>query len=342
MPALTLSPRDAADLLTATHGIEADVPLAPLGSELASTFRAESGGRRYAVKMQASDRDECEVQRWRADVADHLHARGHPVPRLLPVLPDREAAGGSVALVEHGGRLVAVTVSEWVDAVPYGELGGALTASEATEATEATDGIIGFGRALGALAARMQADLATAPRPPRPIAHAWAAHTTAATIAEHLTRVSDAGIRDVARLALELHERTIPPIEARLPRALVHQDLHDSNVLARPDGTIAAVIDFDDMLLGWRIAEPAIAAAYLSRHAPDPVEAVAAVAEGWESELPFTEAERFAFPAVVLARLALNASVWNVRMAEDRAGYARMRQTGSEEAFRALARVLAA
>lgn len=338
MHTLTLPPREAAELLAATHGIEADGPLVHLGSEAASTFLAHAAGLRYAVKMQASDPEEFELQRWRAEVAAHLRAHGHPVPRLLPA----GATGEPIALARHEGRPVAVTVSEWVDAPPYNELArasaGDPVAAPDSAAQDATAfDAVAFGRSLGALAARMQADLATAPRPPRPVSHTWVAHTTAAAIADHLPRVADERILEMARIALDLHEREVVPVEAELPRALVHQDLHDSNVLAHPDGTVAAVIDFDDMLVGWRIAEPAIAAAYLSRHAADPTAAVAAVAAGWESELPFTEAERRAFPVVVLARLALNASVWHVRMAEDRADYAQMRKTGSEAAFDALA-----
>ncbi|MGD9606997.1 MAG: phosphotransferase enzyme family protein [Leucobacter sp.] len=349
MHTLTLPPHAAAELLATTHGIAADFELAPLGSEVASTFLAHAAGLRYAVKMQASGPEEFELQRWRAEVAAHLRAHGHPVPRLLPA----GATGEPIALARHEGRPVAVTVSEWVDALPYNELARA-SAGDPTVAPDpaapdsaaqdvaaqdvAAFDAVAFGRSLGALAARMQADLTTAPRPPRPVSHTWVSHTTATTIADHLPRVADERILEMARIALDLHEREVAPVETELPRALVHQDLHDSNVLAHPDGTVAAIIDFDDMLVGWRIAEPAIAAAYLSRHAADPAAAVAAVAAGWESELPFTEAERRAFPVVVLARLALNASVWHVRMAEDRADYAQMRQAGSVEAFYALTR----
>lgn len=315
MQPLSLTPARATEALRATHGIDAE-SLTPLGSELSSTFRARAGSELLAVKMQPTDAAELPVQRWRAGVAELLHDAGHPIPAL------RGALDGSAVGVRQGDPgPVAVTVSEWVDALPYGEL--------------PVPG--GFGRSLGLAAGRMQADLARAPRPPHEIDHTWAAHTTPATIAGHLDRVTDDGLREIARIALQLHTTLVAPVETELPRALVHQDLHDSNVLAHPDGSIAAIIDFDDMLVGWRVAEPAIAAAYLSRHTREPTAAVAEVAEGWETEVPFTAAERQAYLPVVLARLALNAVVWHTRLGDDdRSAYARMRSQGSEAAFRAL------
>ncbi|QYM75521.1 phosphotransferase [Leucobacter luti] len=99
-------------------------------------------------------------------------------------------------------------------------------------------------------------------------------------------RITDATIAEIAASALDLLARVVTPVAAELPNTLVHQDLHDSNVLADADGGIAAFIDFDDMLVGWRVAEPAIAAAYLARHTDDPRAAVDAVAAGWEAALP--------------------------------------------------------
>ncbi|MBL3698637.1 phosphotransferase enzyme family protein [Leucobacter luti] len=311
MHTLTLDPREAGRILADTHGLKATAPLVPLGSELASTFRATVGAREVAVKMQASSPKELAVQRWRAAVASRLSAQGHPVPSTLPARD-----GTIVATATHQGRDVAVTVTEWIPAAPYGELGDALDA-------------VAFGRTLGATAAKLQATLVGAPRPPKPIQHTWAAHTMAETIAEHLPRVTDPEVRDIAERARSIIAETVAPVAAELPRVLVHQDLHDSNVLATPAGEIAAIIDFDDMLVGWRVAEPAIAAAYLARHSTDPAAAVAAVAAGWESVLPFTEAERAAYPALVVGRLALNATVWHVRATGDRADYARLRGTGT-------------
>lgn len=337
---LSLDPSEAAALLLRTHGIAATAPLQPLGSELASTFHAHGilpGGApaELAVKIQASDPDETAVQRWRAEIAQRLADAGAPVPATVPAQDGTLLGSEARRDSEPGGsdERVAVTVTRWIPATPY----GALRAGMSDPGLNTT----AFGFALGAEAARMQQTLAAAPPPPRAITHTWAAETMDAVIQAHLPDVASPRVRRIAVAARALLAREVAPQAARLPRALVHQDLHDSNVLADSAGRVAAILDFDDMLVGWRVAEPSIAAAYLARHAADPAAAVAAVAAGWESILPFTPAERAVFQPLVLARLALNITVWHVRLGHDTAGsadgdradYAELRSTGSEQTF---------
>ena len=312
---LSVTPAEAAGILRRTHAIEAE-SLTPLGSELASTFLVSTATGRLAVKLQGSSSDEAPVQRWRADVAHRLSDRGQPVPALI-----RAANGDAIAATTHRGAPVQVLAMEWIEAAPYGTI----------------DVPPGFGVALGHAAAHLQRDLLDMPRPPREIVHTWDSRHTARVIAEHLSRIDDGEVVAIGEAALALHERDISPVSHLLPVALVHQDLHDSNVLATPSGEVAGIIDFDDMLVGWRVAEPAIAAGYLARGSTDPVRALQSVAEGWESEVPFTDAERRAFPAIATVRLALNTVVWHARMQSDRGAYAGARSRGSLAAFRVLA-----
>jgi len=312
---LTLTPATAAAVLLRTHGITAR-RLTPLGSELASTFRAETADGTLAVKMQRSDAETAPTQRWRAEVAERLAVLGHPGPAAV-----RGLSGELVGIGRVEDADIAVLVSEWIDASPYSEIPPTTAAGTA------------FGAELGRTAARLQRDLGAMPAPPRPVDHAWAAHTAAETIERHLPLVGDREIREAGIAALALHHERIAPVASLLPVSLVHQDLHDDNVLVSPTRSgalgIAAVIDFDDMLVGWRVAEPAIAAAYLARRLPDPMPGLAAVASGWEAELPFTEAERTAFPAIAAIRLALNAVIWAARADGDRGAYAAARSRGS-------------
>ena len=340
MDTLSLMPAEAAALLARSHGIDARA-LRALGSELASTFRASSDLGDLAVKIQRSWAAEAPLQAWRAEIAERLAEAAHPVPSTI-----RSLTGALVAFercdttdetrpTESGSRSgppprplpvsgVAITVTRWIDAggaAPYATLG--LPAA--------------FGTTLGRAAAELQGTLATLPRPPRPISHTWAAHTMAETIRRHLDRVSRPDVRRAGSRALEIHDRHVAPVADRLPWALVHQDLHDDNVLATPDGRIAGLIDFDDMLVGWRIAEPAIAAAYFARTLDDPVAGVAAVAAGWAAAGPVTAAERAVLAPLAAMRLALNAVVWDSRSGDDRHGYAADRSRGSLPAFEALA-----
>ncbi|MBK0420727.1 phosphotransferase [Leucobacter sp. CSA2] len=322
METLTLEADRAARALAETHGVTA-TRLTPLGSELASTFRAATDRGELAVKFQLSDPIEIEVQRWRADIAARLHAAGLPVPAVVPARD-----GSTLGATSVDGTPVAVLAIDWVDALPYAdaELGPHLVSQ--------------LGGELGRVAARMQAELAAAPAPPHEIDHTWAMHDVARTIAAHLAPPHPrlpAEARLAGERALRIHERFIAPHKGFLPRALVHQDLHDSNVLVGPNGLIRAIIDFDDMVLGWRIAEPAVAAAYLARHAADPVLAATSVLAGWSEEVPVTMAEREAFLPLVAIRLALNTVVWAARAESDRGAYAAMRSRGSAGTFATLA-----
>lgn len=331
METLTLSPLQTAPLLLRTHGIAA-LSLTPLGSELASTFRVDTNEGPIALKVQASGPATRPEQAWRTEVTDRLAQLGHPVPRQVLALD-----GGLGAFVSHdedeGSGDMFVSATEWVAALPYSQVGLGTGAR--------------FGAHLGEVAARMQLSLASLPHPPRAAPHTWAAHTMSEVIIFQLRELaaqpgSAASERAVTlgRDALAMYQRWVAPVEADLPTALVHQDLHDDNVLATAAGEIAAIIDFDDMLVSWRVAEPAVAAAYLARHTGDPVAALNAIAAGWETMIPFTEAERRVYAPVAAMRLALNAIVWQVRSEGDRAAYAASRSGGSADAFYAIAETL--
>ena len=318
MDALSLSSAQAALLLRDSHGIAAR-NFRALGSELASTFRVSSELGELAVKIQRTNPFEAAQQRWRADISEHLTRTDHPVPEAI-----RASSGALVGF----GRVesepstdVAIIVTRWINAAPYATLDLPVT----------------FGHVLGRTAAQVQLTLAERPAPPHPIAHPWAAHTMAETIQHHLAGTTLPEVHAAGSHALDIYNRHVESVAAHLPWSLVHQDLHDDNVLATPDGRIAAIIDFDDMLVGWRVAEPAIASAYFARTVGDPIAGIRAVAAGWDAVVPLTPAERSALVPLAAMRLALNAVIWDSRSAGDRHGYAADRSRGSLPAFAAVA-----
>ena len=271
MDALSLTPEQAATLLAASHGIAAR-DFRVLGSELASTFPVSSDLGNLAVKVQRTSPVEASQQLWRAEISEHLTRTEHAVPETLRALTGALVGFGRIAF--EPATDVAIIVTRWIDAAPYATL----------------DLPVAFGQVLGATAAHLQLTLAERPTPPHPIAHPWAAHTMAETIQHHLAETTLPEVHAAGSRALDIYARHVEPVAPHLPWSLVHQDLHDDNVLATPDGRIAGIIDFDDMLVGWRVAEPAIAAAYLARTVGDPIAGVRAVAAGWDAVLPLTPA----------------------------------------------------
>ena len=324
METLTIDPLHAARLLRATHGIDAGT-MQPLGSELASTFRATTDRGTLAVKLQLSPAHETPVQRWRAELTARLHAAGLPVPHTIPALD-----GSPIGVWDADGVPISVLAIDWIVAHPYGDIG---LDEEATAR---------LGTELGRVAGRMQRVFADCPAPPREIDHTWTMHFADRVIAGHLAGQVPlpATAREIGERALELHSREVASRVAALPRALVHQDLHDANVLAEKDGTILGVIDFDDAVLGWRIAEPIVAAAYLARHGDSPAQLARLVLSGWEEEVPVTDDERAVFLPLVALRLALNSVVWAARASTDRGDYATARSRGSAATFARLADAL--
>lgn len=314
MEAISVDTEIAARFLRQSHGIESR-SMHRLGSEYASTFEVDSDVGHIAVKMQRTNEQEFQMQLWRANVAVALRNRHHPIPHVHPAL-----TGRTVGTASDGVEEVAITVSDWVTARPYGE-------SSTSPA---------FPHALGRTAGLMHVDLAQQPHPPYEVSHSWAAHRVHDEIALHVPQIEDPQILAIASSALQLFTERIAPVARKLPRALVHQDLHDSNVLVNAQGELSAIIDFDDMLVTWTIAEPAVAAAYASRRSADPLSIVSQVLEGWNSVIPVNEPERRVFLPLVATRLALNSVIWHVRRASDRQEYATMRSHGSEAAFHAI------
>jgi 4-aminobutyrate aminotransferase-like enzyme len=108
----------------------------------------------------------------------------------------------------------------------------------------------------------------------------------------------------VERLLLQFRARVVPLL-SKLPMSVIHNDANDENVLVEPgEGgawRIAGLLDFGDMVRTCTVCEPAIAAAYATFKAPDPLAAIAAVAAGYHETRPLSEQEiEVLFPLVAM------------------------------------------
>jgi 4-aminobutyrate aminotransferase-like enzyme/Ser/Thr protein kinase RdoA (MazF antagonist) len=116
----------------------------------------------------------------------------------------------------------------------------------------------------------------------------------------------------------QVNERVLPNALA-LPRAAIHNDLNDHNILvaASKNATacltridqVSGIIDFGDMLYGWRVADLAIAAAYTMLDARDPLGVLAALVRGAARECSYEDVELEAVFALASLRLALSAAI---------------------------------
>lgn len=287
--------------------------------ELATICRLEDdAGRGFAVKVTRDEAEERPALEWRTAVMTRLAGQGQPVPGILP-----DRSGSAVSVADAGGTPVLVVVEEWLTGLPL-------------HAAEVDRELL---RELGGTAARLSAALAAAPPPPPGLTHVWEASRGRRTILQALPDVRDRVIGELAAAAAEGFAADVAPHLAGLPRTVVHQDLHDANLLVGRVGgrpRVTGVLDFGDMLLGLRVAELAVAAGYAARLTADPLRGLLDVVEGWGREASLGDAEAQVVLPLARTRLAVNAAVWAARSSGTRAAYAAARSARSVPALRAL------
>ena len=234
-----------------------------LGSEFNHTFEVRANsGHRYVAKV--FDRDDVDSVRWQHRLMDRIAAVGDVVvPHVL-----RDADGRDYRLRDRRSRSSAAYT--WVDGAVIGNLPRHSVAL-----------LEDWGRTAGRMVSAL-ADIGV--DVPSPNTHTWDLINAPAVIRQHLGDVPDEAHRALVLGAVDLFETWVTPRISELPKAVVHQDLNDFNVLVAGTGDaarIAGVIDFGDAIYTTRVSEVAIAAAYSMQRKDAPVDALTAVARGY-------------------------------------------------------------
>ena len=98
-----------------------------------------------------------------------------------------------------------------------------------------------------------------------------------------------------------------------LRRAVIHNDANDNNVLVAGDSpgemTISSIIDFGDMVYSWLAVEAAVAAAYAMMGKNKPLEAAAAIIQGYHQTLPLYNSEIRALFGLICMRLCMSVCI---------------------------------
>ncbi|KAB1645030.1 phosphotransferase [Gulosibacter chungangensis] len=310
---LSLDTEQVRKILLQTFGVAA-LELRAMQSELATVYRVDSAdGRRLAFKASRYSDAELAIARWRTGAMVRLQERGVPVGRVFAVRADAgPEAGADLAVVETEAGQAIVQLTEWLEGTPLDSL---QPSSELL-------------RDVGRVAATVSEGLKGWPKPPQPIAHPWELTRTLETLAATMPAVShDSVIWTILETAFGRFAEHVADKLPSLPHQVVHHDLHDSNLLVTGD-SVTGVLDFGDMVWAPRVAELVVAGAYASRRSPDPVAALLDVVAGWGNRVPLTAAESDVVFDSVVARLAVNLSVWTARLASDRGEYAQARSAG--------------
>lgn len=311
---LDLPPDDVARLVAVHYGLEA-LAVTRLDSELSTVARVDLASGPVVAKFTRYSPEDLAATRWRIAAMQHLDHAGVPVGRTLL---DRE--GAALVVTEAGPDAVLLHLSTWLPGVPLLDV-------------PPSPALL---RSVGATAAQVARALSGWPAPPVPLEHPWELVRTLATLGAAVEQVADPATRRLVEEASDRFRRIAPAL-GRLPRSALHHDLHDSNLLVEPASSrVSGVLDLGDMVVGPRVAELAVAAAYAARNAPDPVAAFLLVAEGWGRTVLLTDEEIAVLSAAGIGRLAVNAAVWAARERSGRGSYARSRSARSAAALAAL------
>ena len=173
---------------------------------------------------------------------------------------------------------------------------------------------------IGAMTARMHEALSSFRHPRLDRSLKWDL-SAADWINNHLSVFDqqDAVQAQIAAL-LEWYQTQGKPLLQSLPQQAIHNDLNQQNLLAVAQPglgpELSGVIDFGDSLYNPRLADLAIAGAYLAMDHEQPVEAVAALVAGYSQTASLSGAELDALWPLLLMRLAVSVTNSGLRQVE--------------------------
>ena len=123
-------------------------------------------------------------------------------------------------------------------------------------------------------------------------------------LAEAVSLLADAGLRNLVHAGVEDFARRLAQWRTSLPRQVIHNDANDHNIIVDSQSSaVRAIIDFGDMGHGFRLADLAIACIHAVQGDASPQPVMDAVAAGYGSVQPLTDAEQAALPYFIRGRL---------------------------------------
>jgi len=287
---------ETAGELARTH-FEIDGRALPLPSERDQNFLILVGGRPRAVLKVASAEEDRRILEAQQAALAHLARTVSTTPRVLA-----PANGDTLAEVrgDDGRSHLAWAVSH----LPGNPLAHARHRSPRLFA--------GLGRQLGAIdAAFSDFD--------HPAVHRdfyWDIANARATVSTCRSMLIDAELGAAIDTLADRFDRHTAPLLDALPRAVVHGDPNDYNILVGGDAdlesrgqSITGIVDLGDMVYSYRVADLAIAMAYVVLDAPDPLAVAARLVCGFSDEVRLDENELGAVFGLATMRLCGSACI---------------------------------
>jgi hydroxylysine kinase len=280
-----------------------------LGGELDRNYRVSAGdGRTFLAKLRKKA-DRGDRLRWQKEILLHIADRhvGVGVPTLVQTNDGDLDVG-----IDVGSERWLLTVLDWV---------------RGTDMVHIASHSEGLLLDIGAAAARVTKALEGFQSETLHETHHWDVTRSAEVIDECLALDPTLG-ENPDILTARGWFTDVEPRLGPLPRAMVHNDLNDNNVLVEViDGVqkVAGVLDFNDALYTVRVAEPAIAGAYAMLRKDDPLTAMGFIISGYCGVTPLTDDELAVAYPLAAARLCVQALTWAVRGQANPTEYGAMR-----------------
>ena len=287
--------------------------------------RTEDGTHAYTLKVH-NGVESARPGLLSAQTAMMRHLQAHDVPAPVPMRTNaslnfigsineksKRPLHDDIAYLELPGaagraRLHAVRVLTWLP-------------GEIAERSARVKHTPEFLRDVGAFLGTMASALSSFSHPGAERDHLWDNKNVADT-RPFADAIKDTENGAMARGVLDAFETIVRPHAGALRTGVAHGDANDQNVLVRviqpsvaddffspgqkpasPKATPCGILDFGDIVTTWRVNEIAVAAAYFSLGASDPVGNVAEIVTGFERTFPLTAMERRVLPTLVAARL---------------------------------------
>ena len=288
VPALSLT--DAAGLAARLFGITATA--AALPSERDQNLLLTTGaGDRFVLKI-ANATERFEVLEAENAVLQHLALNGL-TPHLVPTLQ-------GACIARHAGHYVRL-----ITALPGTTLGATAYQTPALRRD--------IGRALGAL----DTQLASFDHPALHRHFHWDLAQAGDVVRELLPLLHGHLLRPHVERFAALHAEQVAPLLPTLRRSVIHADANDYNLLVHgASQRVTGIVDFGDMVHSHTVNEVAIAMAYVTLNADDPLAAASDVVGGYHVKSPLTEAEISALWPLLCMRLCVSACMAAKQQAE--------------------------
>ncbi len=144
----------------------------------------------------------------------------------------------------------------------------------------------------------------------------WDVANARANVSTHRSMLTAAELGAAIDTLADRFDRHTAPLLDLLPRAVVHGDPNDHNILVGGDAdvesrgqTITGIVDLGDMVYSYRVADLAIAMAYVMLDAPDPLAVASRLVRGFSEAVRLGENELAAAFGLATMRLCGSACI---------------------------------